>query len=150
MRQHYFCSWVYAAGVREGSRCAGGGCHEGARCDAEVVRRCVGRERRYAGGADEGEKSGNLILLLLLLLLAGRLGRRALSAALLVHLLEQTKRRLLGLVDLLADLVRIDGRVASLALDGKLTELSDELLDLLLLGSVDLLLELVHRCHRTR
>jgi hypothetical protein len=62
--------------------------------------------------------------------------QRVLGSTLLVDLLEEAKRRLLGLVDFLLDGVGGGGRVTCLALGGELTELSDELLDLgLLLNS---------------
>lgn len=92
--------------------------------------------------ARQDSKRGNLILLLLLGLRRGVVVAAVLSRTLLIHLLEETKRRLLGLCKLLTDEVGVDGLVTSLALDGELTELSNELLDLLLLGSIELVFEL--------
>lgn len=84
--------------------------------------------------------------LILLLLLRGLLGRRGvvLRVPLLVHLLEETKGGLLGLVDLLTDGVGGSGRVTGLALRSELTEVSEVLGHLVLLGLIELVLELVH------
>lgn len=77
--------------------------------------------------ARQDSKRGNLILLLLLGLRRGVVVAAVLSRTLLIHLLEETKRRLLGLCKLLTDEVGVDGLVTSLALDGELTELSNPL-----------------------
>jgi hypothetical protein len=67
-----------------------------------------------------------------------------LRIALFVDLLEEAKRRLLGFVDPLLDLLSVDRSVTVLALGSDLTELSDEFGDLVLLGSIELVLEFVH------
>ena len=90
-------------------------------------------------------KNRNLILLLLLLGLRG-IAALALGGTLLIHLLEETEGRLLGLGNLLPDSVGADLLIAGLALDGHLAKLVDELSDLLLLSGIKLILEVVHGC----
>ena len=62
------------------------------------------------------------------------------------YLLEEAKRRLLCLVDLLPDRIGSDLTITGLPLGSDLTELGDMLSDLLLLRGVKLILELVHSC----
>lgn len=98
----------------------------------------------------------NLVLLLLAVRGSGRIGggsrvgRRSRvrvgvgGVSLLVHLLEETKGSLLGSVDSLLDLLRGDISVTSGTLGGDLSELSEELVDLVSLLLVELALELLH------